>query len=129
MFLKELLKNLILKKKKSADDKKKDERFPSKELKFTVIPLLQLTEWSQENAMLKGKILTLTETMNNTELETKASRETIMRLVSEVGREKKDYERNVMEMDALRSVSGYQYPYLGLNRNFSIPYIILIFFH
>ena len=80
-----------------------------KELKFTVICLLQLTEWSQENAMLKGKILTLTETMNNTELETKASRETIMRLVSEVGREKKDYERNVMEMDALRSVSSPQY--------------------
>ncbi|XP_074661960.1 coiled-coil domain-containing protein 170-like [Tubulanus polymorphus] len=44
----------------------------------------------QENAMLKGKMLTLNETLSNTELESKASRETIMRLVSEVGREQKN---------------------------------------
>ena len=60
--------------------------------------------------MLKGKILTLTETLNNTELETKASRETIMRLVSEVGKEQKDYEKSVMEMDALRSVRDLVFP-------------------
>ena len=54
--------------------------------------------------MLKGKILTLNETLNNTELETKASRETIMRLVSEVGKEQRDFERRTHEMDAFRSV-------------------------
>lgn len=64
----------------------------------------QLSEVSQENAMLKGKILTLNETLNNTELETKASRETIMRLVSEVGKEQRDFERMQKETDACRSV-------------------------
>ena len=64
----------------------------------------QLTEISQENSMLKGKILTLNETVNSTELETKASRETIMRLVSEVGKEQRDFERMQQEMDAFRSV-------------------------
>ena len=64
----------------------------------------QLTDLSQENAMLKGKILTLNETVNSTELESKASRETIMRLVSEVGKEQRDFERMQQEMDAFRSV-------------------------
>ena len=59
----------------------------------------------QENAMLKGKLMTLTETLNNSELETKASRETIMRLVSEVGREQQMHSKYSTEFDAMRSVS------------------------
>ncbi|CAH1792734.1 unnamed protein product [Owenia fusiformis] len=52
----------------------------------------KLSEIVQENAILKGKMVTLQEALQNTELETKASRETIMRLVSEVGREQKTYK-------------------------------------
>lgn len=55
--------------------------------------------------MLKGKLLTLNETLNNSELETKASRETIMRLVSEMGREQQNQSKYASEMDNLRSVS------------------------
>lgn len=70
----------------------------------TVEEIVQkLTDLTNENSMLKGKILTLNETLNNTELETKASRETIMRLVSEVGKEQRDFERRTHEMDAFRS--------------------------
>lgn len=54
--------------------------------------------------MLKGKLLTLKETLNNSELETKASRETIMRLVSEMGKEQHYQSRCASEIDALRSV-------------------------
>ncbi|ESO87729.1 hypothetical protein LOTGIDRAFT_127327, partial [Lottia gigantea] len=62
----------------------------------------KLTDLMQENAMLKGKILTLNELLNNTETETKASRETIMRLVSEVGREQKVATRYSSDIDNLR---------------------------
>ncbi|KAL5009306.1 hypothetical protein ScPMuIL_014887 [Solemya velum] len=62
----------------------------------------KLTDFVQENAMLKGKIVTLKEMLNSTELETKASRETIMRLVSEVGKEQKVATRYTTEMDNLR---------------------------
>lgn len=58
----------------------------------------------QENAILKGKLVTLNETLANTELETKASRETIMRLVSEVGREQKASTATSTEIQNLRLV-------------------------
>lgn len=47
---------------------------------------LQLRELCEENAFVKGQIVTLEETINVHEMEAKASRETIMRLVSEVNR-------------------------------------------
>ncbi|XP_064602879.1 coiled-coil domain-containing protein 170-like isoform X2 [Liolophura sinensis] len=56
----------------------------------------------QENALLKGKLVTLNEMLTNTELESKASRETIMRLVSEVGREQKVANRYNTNYDSLR---------------------------
>jgi hypothetical protein len=59
----------------------------------------------RENAVLKGKLITLNETLANTELETKASRETIMRLVSEVGREQKASTQTSTEIQNLRLVS------------------------
>ncbi|KAK6183719.1 hypothetical protein SNE40_011145 [Patella caerulea] len=62
----------------------------------------KLTDLMQENAMLKGKILSLNELLNNTETETKASRETIMRLVSEVGREQKVATRYSSDIENLR---------------------------
>lgn len=65
---------------------------------------LQMTDLVQENALLKGKIVTLNETVNSTELESKASRETIMRLVSEVGKEQKVATRFTSEIDNLRLV-------------------------
>ncbi|OWF37113.1 coiled-coil domain-containing protein 170-like [Mizuhopecten yessoensis] len=62
----------------------------------------RLTDLVQENAILKGKIVTMSECLNSTELETKASRETIMRLVSEVGKEQKVATRYTSEIDNLR---------------------------
>ncbi|XP_060072809.1 coiled-coil domain-containing protein 170-like [Ylistrum balloti] len=64
--------------------------------------LRRLTDLVQENAILKGKIITMSECLNSTELETKASRETIMRLVSEVGKEQKCATRYTTEIDNLR---------------------------
>ena len=67
--------------------------------------MLQLTDIVQENALLKGKIVTLNETLTNTQLEGKASRETIMRLVSEMGREQKVTTKYTSEIENLRMVS------------------------
>lgn len=70
---------------------------------FTVEEIVRkMTDLVQENALLKGKIVTLNETLNSTELESKASRETIMRLVSEVGKEQKVATRFTSEVDNLR---------------------------
>ncbi|XP_005089149.1 coiled-coil domain-containing protein 170 [Aplysia californica] len=66
------------------------------------IVLKKLTDLIQENAMLKGKILNMNEHLNETQLETKASRETIMRLVSEVGREQKITTRYTSDIENLR---------------------------
>ncbi|XP_012590566.1 PREDICTED: coiled-coil domain-containing protein 170 [Condylura cristata] len=51
--------------------------------------ILKLRELCKENAAMKGQIATLEETVNVHEMEAKASRETIMRLVSEASREQK----------------------------------------
>uniref|UniRef100_A0A8W8I947 Coiled-coil domain-containing protein 170 n=3 Tax=Magallana gigas TaxID=29159 RepID=A0A8W8I947_MAGGI len=70
---------------------------------FTVEEIVRkMTDLVQENALLKGKIVTLNETLNSTQLESKASRETIMRLVSEVGKEQKVATRFTSEIDNLR---------------------------
>ena len=53
---------------------------------------------------MKGKIVTMQEHLNETSLETKASRETIMRLVSEVGREQKITTKFTEDVEALRLV-------------------------
>lgn len=66
--------------------------------------VLQVSDIVQENALLKGKLVTLNEMLTNTELESKASRETIMRLVSEVGREQKVASRYNTDYDTLRMV-------------------------
>ena len=60
----------------------------------------------QENAALKGKLMTMKEYVNNAEYETKASRETIMRLVSEAEREQRVSSKYNLEMDNLRVVSS-----------------------
>ena len=67
----------------------------------------QLTDLVQENALLKGKLVTLSETLSNTQVESKASRETIMRLVTEMGREQKVTTRYTAEVENLRLVSWY----------------------
>ena len=66
---------------------------------------LQISNVIEENAVMRGKLLTLNETLAHTELETKASRETIMRLVSEVGREQKASTTHHTEIQNLRLVS------------------------
>lgn len=62
----------------------------------------RLTDLVQENALLKGKLMTLSETLTNSQLESKASRETIMRLVSEMGREQKVTTRYTAEIENIR---------------------------
>ena len=54
--------------------------------------------------MLKGKMVSMNEHLNKTNLETKASRETIMRLVSEVGREQRVATQYTTDMENLRLV-------------------------
>ena len=76
-------------------------------LDYNILPQLQLTDLVQENALLKGKLVTLNETLANTQLESKASRETIMRLVTEMGREQKVTTRYTAEVENLRLVSWY----------------------
>ena len=65
---------------------------------------LQLRELCKENAFVKGQIITLEETVNVHEMEAKASRETIMRLVSEVNRAQKKAASCTEEKDKLGQV-------------------------
>lgn len=65
---------------------------------------LQLRELCEENALGKGRIAALEETVNVHEMEAKASRETIMRLVSEVNREQKNAASRAEEKDKLNQV-------------------------
>ena len=60
-----------------------------------------------ENTMLKGKMCTLQETLANSELESKASRETINRLVSEVNSEQSAITNVRQQIDQLSRVSVY----------------------
>lgn len=65
---------------------------------------LQIRELCKENASLKGQIATLEETVNVHEMEAKASRETLMRLVSEVNREQRKAASCTEEKDKLNQV-------------------------
>ncbi|KAJ8045829.1 hypothetical protein HOLleu_08927 [Holothuria leucospilota] len=56
----------------------------------------------QENLTLKGKLATLEESLSSTELESKASRETIQRLVNEIDREQKTYMSNATQVERLK---------------------------
>ncbi|XP_029452415.1 coiled-coil domain-containing protein 170-like isoform X1 [Rhinatrema bivittatum] len=62
----------------------------------------KVSELREENAVMKGRIVSLEETINVHEMEAKASRETIMRLVSEVNREQKKLATYAEEMETLR---------------------------
>lgn len=57
-----------------------------------------------ENTMLKGRMCSLQEGLANSELESKASRETINRLVSEVNSEQSVASRFKQELDQLTRV-------------------------
>ncbi|XP_037376559.1 coiled-coil domain-containing protein 170 isoform X2 [Talpa occidentalis] len=63
--------------------------------------ILKLRELCTESAALKGRISALEETVNVHEMEAKASRETIMRLVSEVNREQKKAASDLEEKEKL----------------------------
>lgn len=56
--------------------------------------------------MLRSKIASMREYMESAELEHKASRETILRLVTEAEREQKSSNKYCLEIDAVRMVSG-----------------------
>ncbi|XP_014650949.1 PREDICTED: coiled-coil domain-containing protein 170, partial [Ceratotherium simum simum] len=77
------------------DPDKKNEEASDEDL------ILKLRELCKENAFAKGQIVTLEETINVHEMEAKASRETIMRLVSEVNREQKKAASCTEEKDKL----------------------------
>ena len=68
--------------------------------------MFQLTDLTQENLLLKGKEVTLVETLSNIQVESKANRETIMRLVSEMEREQKATSKFSTEIETLRVVSA-----------------------
>ncbi|XP_025722122.1 coiled-coil domain-containing protein 170 isoform X1 [Callorhinus ursinus] len=85
------------------DPEKKNEKASDEDL------ILKLRELCEENAFVKGQIVTLEETINVHEMEAKASRETITRLVSEVNREQKKAascteEKDKLNQDLLRAV-------------------------
>ena len=65
----------------------------------------QVSDLTQENAMLRGKLNSMKEYLSNAELETKASRETIMRLVSEAEREQRVATQYTMQIDKIKMVS------------------------
>lgn len=67
-----------------------------------------------ENTMLKGRLCTVQETLSTSELESKASRETINRLVSEVNHEQSIVSKYKQEMDHLQRVSDGTVTYLSL---------------
>uniref|UniRef100_M3YGC9 Coiled-coil domain containing 170 n=1 Tax=Mustela putorius furo TaxID=9669 RepID=M3YGC9_MUSPF len=77
------------------DPEKKNEKASDEDL------ILKLRELCEENALVRRQIVTLEETVNVHEMEAKASRETIMRLVSEVNREQKKAASCTEERDKL----------------------------
>ncbi|XP_023562005.1 coiled-coil domain-containing protein 170 [Octodon degus] len=73
--------------------------------------ILKLQELCRENALMKGRIASLEETINVHEMEAKANRETIMRLASEVNREHSKAsswaeEKDKLNQDFLRAVEA-----------------------
>ncbi|XP_054212433.1 coiled-coil domain-containing protein 170 isoform X3 [Homo sapiens] len=73
--------------------------------------ILKLRDLRKENEFVKGQIVILEETINVHEMEAKASRETIMRLASEVNREQKKAascteEKEKLNQDLLSAVEA-----------------------
>ncbi|ELU12895.1 hypothetical protein CAPTEDRAFT_173947 [Capitella teleta] len=62
----------------------------------------RLSDLVHENSSLRSKFASMREHLENAQLEHKASRETILRLVSEAEREQKSSNKYCMEMDSLR---------------------------
>ncbi|XP_062913343.1 coiled-coil domain-containing protein 170 [Mobula hypostoma] len=62
----------------------------------------QIGELYQENSRKGSQIMSLEENIHAHDMESKASRETIMRLVSELGREQKAVASYVQELETLR---------------------------
>ena len=58
-----------------------------------------------ENLTLRGKVSTLEEQSGNSELEAKASRESIQRLVAEINKEQKSNVDNINAVEKMRLVS------------------------
>lgn len=65
-----------------------------------------MTDLAQDNASLRGKLDAMREYLSNAELETKASRETITRLVADAEREQRTVSKYTLEMDDVRLVSN-----------------------
>ncbi|XP_074846469.1 coiled-coil domain-containing protein 170 isoform X2 [Carettochelys insculpta] len=61
----------------------------------------KVSKMHKENSMLKGQVATLAEAISGREIESKASRETIMRLVSEVNKEQKKAATYSQDVDKL----------------------------
>ena len=59
---------------------------------------------AQDNATLRGKIYAMKEYVSNAELESKASRETIMRLVAETEKEQHMSSKVTYEIESLKMV-------------------------
>nr|XP_009861725.1 coiled-coil domain-containing protein 170 [Ciona intestinalis] len=71
----------------------------------------------QDNLLLQSKLQTMEDALNAHTLETKASRETIMRLVSEVGKEQKSVSENTNQLTKLqRDLDDANYSKEGLER-------------
>ncbi|XP_030854172.1 coiled-coil domain-containing protein 170 [Strongylocentrotus purpuratus] len=62
----------------------------------------KVNDLAQENIMLRGRLSTLNEALNGSELESKASRETIQRLVGEIEREQKTYVEKATSVEKLK---------------------------
>ena len=78
----------------------------------------QVSDLTQENAMLRGKLNSMKEYLSNAELETKASRETIMRLVSEAEREQRVATQYTMQIDKIKMVSSTHWQQLMVSGGF-----------
>ena len=59
--------------------------------------------------MLRGKMATMKEYLSSAEVENKASRETIMRLVTEAEREQRSVGKFTLDLDNLRLVCNILY--------------------
>jgi hypothetical protein len=70
--------------------------------------------------MIKGKFMTSTEKLTQSDAETKANRETIQRLVNEMNKFEKDSVSTKVLVDTLKAVSAVQ---VSL-----VKFIILLFF-
>uniref|UniRef100_A0A8D0XTV1 Coiled-coil domain containing 170 n=1 Tax=Sus scrofa TaxID=9823 RepID=A0A8D0XTV1_PIG len=79
----------------SLDPEKKNEKASDEDL------ILKVGELCKENALVKGQIVALEETVSVHEMEAEASRETIVRLASEVNREQKKAASCTEEKDKL----------------------------